>query len=816
MKIKTILVFALLCLVALPAVAESPYIYGWHFWRDGANIDCGGGGKAGWICELNQNSAGMPDVEKFKRMADEGHTIIMRVDWAPNYTFPPSASDYDTYASRYAFWVEKLKDYCHIWIVGNEEFMNYDCFRTLRKAIHAIQPEAIFCPGSPHSKDMTMSILQDYVDGMVVHTESVSWVNEVDSGYVTGKTKPLYITEFAGAPPNTATLQRTVYNAVGQHNLTHPHKIECATRFVYYEYGNDYAALQMQPMQNMDFCEATLVGYTNSYSQPYLTIGNISVAGASETTAQVSWTTDAGATAQVEYWEDKELAQHWSNFVDSNNTIHSVTLTGLIPGKTYHYQVKSYRSGRPLTITQVQTFVHQPPTSGTITGYVKQYNGTPVEEATVTRTPGGYTYTTDETGRYTIAGCAAGSYTISVSSPRTSSASKTVSVSAGETVQTDISVAPKVNYLTNGSFESDLTGWTSFSDAPKSVSSTNWFGGIAPRTGAKFIGREANYAKPNGGAYQRVTGLASGNYTFTVFAHNYHGDNPYRDTKHRIGIDPTGGTDPTSILIKWCTWDYNFWHWQSEWKQLVTPTASVTGGACTVFIQYTDTIPDGWHVHAFDDAVLAGSALQTQTVASVSAAKTYADGVPVQISNVIATTNKGAVASDVIYVEDADRTSGIRVVMTGLATAVVEGNKVNVIGVLATDGNGERFISATSVTVSAGTAVKPLAMTNKAIGGGDKGYEVGPPSSGQLGVASGVGLNNVGLLVRTTGQVVSTGTGYVMISDGSPNPLKVDTSRVTNAPAQGASVTVTGVVSLDAGVPAPSPVIRPRGNADIN
>lgn len=806
---KTLLMAAALLSVAtVPSLAESPYIYGWHFWRDGANIDCGNG-KGSWVTGLDYSTNFQPDLDKFRRIADEGHTIIMRIDWDSQNRFPTNPADYAKFAARYAFWVDKLKDYCHIWLIGNEEPMNYECFREVRKAVHAIQPEAIFCAGAPHYETQCVQALGDYLDGMAAHTYSTSFIDAMNAATPAGKTKLAYITEFQSAPPNTNPSDlRNAFYAFSNYNQTHGHKLECACKFVYYEFGSEYSSLQMQPMQNADFNEATsTTAFTNSYAQPYIAISNIAATGTSNSTAQITWDTDVGSTGQIEYWEAGEVAQHWSDFSgDENVTAHTAEIGSLTPGHTYHYIIKSWRGHRPLTISGVQTYVHEPPNSGTITGYVRTHGGAPVHGAGVTRTPGNYTFTTGPDGSFVIAGCPQGSYSLSCSSPGTSTGTSwgSFEVSAGQTSTVNLAVTPKVNYLTNASFESGLGGWTSFGNAPSAYTGP-WFGDIGARSGSTFIGIANNWGTPKGGVYQRRTGLTSGTYNAAVWANQYHGDNPYTETRDRLGIDPTGGTDPNSASVRWSEWNYNFWHWRSEWKQLVSPSVTVSGGACTVFVQYDDQSLYGWHIHAFDDAALVGAALETQVVSSPAAAKAIENGSPVQLNGMIATTDRSALGTDVLYIEDPDRTSGIRVAMTGIATAVSEGDTVNVIGVMR--GADEPYIEATSVSASAGAPLEPLGLVNGSVGGG--------PTQYQLGVKGGVGVNNLGVLVRTTGRVLTTQAGRLEITDGSDpiHPLRIDVSHISNTPAVGDYVAVTGIASIEhlSGLP----VLLVRKSADV-
>ena len=814
MKLKLTVIAALLCLIALPASAESPYIFGWHFWRDSANIDSGL--RSGWVTEYQAGSTNFqPDVDKFKRIADEGHTIIMRLDWGDGQTFPDDSSNDWIFAARYAYLVDQLKDYCHIWLIGNEEFMDYDCFRTVRKAVHAVQPEAIFCPGSPHSSSETMVTLGNYADGLASHGSSTTWLSSLDAAMPEGKTKLCYITEFAGAPPNLDNQLRTDYNNFNYYNATHTHKLECATRFVYFEYGSEYTALQMEPMQNADFREAALGNFTNSYANPYVQITNITVTGLTDTTAQVTWNTDLPSTAQVEYWEKKGTEQFWSSFYDLNAYSHSAVITGLQAGHTYEFLVKAYSDSHPLTLSKVQTYVHEPPTSGTIAGQVTLMDGTPVHDAKVARSPGGVSFITDQDGNYTIRGCPAGTYSVTVTSSLTRSLTvASVQVAEGNTTQLDVELVPKVNYLQNPGFESNMTGWTSFDSAP-GIQSGTWYASIQPHGGSKFLGYAVNWGMPDGGVYQRVAGLPAGTYQFSAYVHLYFLEHPYSETKHRVGLDPYGGTNPASGNIRWSDWEYNFWIGESEWHQLESPAYTVNSGVATVFIEYEDTCMNGWHIHAYDDTALTGPAVQAMTVPNAAEAKAFADGALLEITGMTATTDKDAVGTDVIYIEDSERMAGIKVNMTSIGTAVSEGNTVTVTGTMATDGNQERYIQANSVTAGAGTPLDPLGVVNKSTGGDDFQYDAGPPVKGQRGVSGSYGTNNIGLLVRTTGEVTAAGTGYVMISDGSPVPIKVDASHITNAPSVGQEVAVTGISSVEVSGSDLVSVLRARKNADM-
>jgi hypothetical protein len=160
-----------------------------------------------------------------------------------------------------------------------------------------------------------------------------------------------------------------------------------------------------------------------------------------------------------------------------------------------------------------------------------------------------------------------------------------------------------------------------------------------------------------------------------------------------------------------------------------------------------------------------------------------------------------AVFDDCFYVEEADRSSGIRVApLPGVSVAVRD--KLLVRGLLGTSSDGERYIQAQSIqnVGQAPTPTAPLGMANRALGGGD--WEYDPlTGAGQRGVSGGCGLNNIGLLVRAWGRVAEieqvTPATWFRIGDGSGVNVKcVVPSGVTIDPGW-QHVCVTGVSSCE-------------------
>ncbi|MEN6355812.1 MAG: carboxypeptidase regulatory-like domain-containing protein [Armatimonadota bacterium] len=166
---------------------------------------------------------------------------------------------------------------------------------------------------------------------------------------------------------------------------------------------------------------------------------------------------------------------------------------------------------------------------------------------------------------------------------------------------------------------------------------------------------------------------------------------------------------------------------------------------------------------------------------TIAGAKSGEEGDPVKVNGAVVTaTAGGGVATDTIFVEEANRTAGIKVQMTGMPATIQFGDKVNIAGKIYT-ANGEKYIAATSIsraTTTAspdGPAVAELSMNNKAAG----------DSVSQ------------GMFIKTWGKVSDSATGSFKISDGSASPIKVLCSSTATMPADNDYIRVRGVVGKD-------------------
>jgi len=78
--------------------------------------------------------------------------------------------------------------------------------------------------------------------------------------------------------------------------------------------------------------------------------------GVTETTADICWVTNEKSTSQVEYWSSPSVLSP----LDETLVIkHQVHLTGLTPGTTYHYKVRSTDRADNLRVSDKYTFTTQ-------------------------------------------------------------------------------------------------------------------------------------------------------------------------------------------------------------------------------------------------------------------------------------------------------------------------------------------------------------------------------------------------------------------------------------------------------------------------
>lgn len=202
------------------------------------------------------------------------------------------------------------------------------------------------------------------------------------------------------------------------------------------------------------------------------------------------------------------------------------------------------------------------------------------------------------------------------------------------------------------------------------------------------------------------------------------------------------------------------------------------------------------------------------TVPGIAFAKSLPDGEEVLLPPMVVTAGTAQI-SGAFYIEEANRTTGIRV---ATSESIDRGDLVTVRGILRTDAC-ERYIEAVDITiVSAGAQIPdPIGFNGASLGGG-------PLAPYVPGVTGSQGANNVGLLVRTWGRVRSLGTNCFYIDDGSRMPppasgevlVKVSCPPGISIPDVGWYVAVTGICSSELSGADCIRVVRVRDDDDLD
>lgn len=198
---------------------------------------------------------------------------------------------------------------------------------------------------------------------------------------------------------------------------------------------------------------------------------------------------------------------------------------------------------------------------------------------------------------------------------------------------------------------------------------------------------------------------------------------------------------------------------------------------------------------------------------TIKEAKLLPDGADVVVSGATASVAGGEMGNT-IYVQQSDRSSGIQVRFPTTPPSIGRGMVLDIRGTMTTT-QGERAISDPEVVlIRTESSPRPLAMKNASVGGGDYHYSPGPPETGQKGVSGSVGLNNIGLLIQTSGRVKTTDTGVFTIEDGSGATVRCSCPGIT-PPSKGSYVIVTGVSSCEQSGQELVRVLRVRNSSDI-
>lgn len=247
------------------------------------------------------------------------------------------------------------------------------------------------------------------------------------------------------------------------------------------------------------------------------------------------------------------------------------------------------------------------------------------------------------------------------------------------------------NFLTNGGFEGAFTtlsgdqprqvaeNWTPWhipatEDMPSFQNASPKYQPVAPdasrvRTGSNSQLYFSFFETHQGGIYQQVSNVTNGEeYRFSIYAHIWSStfddvdisEDP-GDVALRVGIDPTGGTDGTSVNIIWST-PAIFYDTYRQYSVIATAASSTI----TVFVESTIGTPVQNSYIYLDDAVLESTSQTTApTVAPTATPIESGIGISTPTSEVI---NNPATNTPVIVTVPPTATQNIIVLPTSTPT----------------------------------------------------------------------------------------------------------------------------------------------------
>lgn len=561
---------------------------------------------------------------------------------------------------------------------------------------------------------------------------------------------------------------------------------------------------------------STKAGYTAFQSRPKpsraVVSGTPSVVSQGPAKVRIDFTSDRSATAQIMYGTTNAYGMVTQREA-TPTTMHSISIDGLLPNTVYHYRIRLGAGEYADNFSSDYAFTT---VAGNVVGLVGEVSVTDVttNSATISWTTtvpsagavrygSGYDYTSLASGATLTTNH---SITLTGLAPDTTYQCRILSVASGygnlnreiDPVTTDKTPA----LLGNGGFESfgPKQPWIIYGRSDGRVTGT-WYWGFAARSGGAFFGSAASWDHKTGGCYQEVGAVPGHEYQVTAYTRCYQSAGAPGDDAARLGIDPTGGTDPASTNIVWGSWAYS-----DDWTPM-SVSATAAADKMTIYVDIRQPFGYEWNINVVDDVALADVTFVDMPLSEV---KTAPVGTAVSATGVVCTANFG----DHIYVQEPDGFCAMRV--NGLSGASV-GDLVRFRGAVAFTGP-QKSVDSTDIQVeSTGSDPMPAGMLIRSVGGA--------PIPGQTALlVDGQGIYTLNQLVKICGRVVGPETGqngFFYVDDGSrrtTEPTDGKIKVILPSPmtvAAGTTVAVEGIAEAEQAGGQWTPVIRMRASDDV-
>jgi len=238
------------------------------------------------------------------------------------------------------------------------------------------------------------------------------------------------------------------------------------------------------------------------------------------------------------------------------------------------------------------------PGTGTVVGTVLDDSGSPLKDAVVSARPGGHRAVTLSDGTFNLL-AHPGVYAVTAEKRGYGAATVgDVAVTQGQSARLPFTLPAHLPAaLQNGDFEAeDLSGWTRWG-AVDGIQAGPWYADIAAHEGGRFLGSAVNCGAKDGGVQQSIAARPGSDVVVQAWTLTY--KDGTAGLRNRVGIDPTGGTDPGAGRVVWSSWIETGGSWER-----IAVAAPAQAERVTIFLEHDQDPANAWNVSAFDGVEL--------------------------------------------------------------------------------------------------------------------------------------------------------------------------------------------------------------------
>ncbi len=330
-----------------------------------------------------------------------------------------------------------------------------------------------------------------------------------------------------------------------------------------------------------------------------IVLTNTSFTPVSGTEVEVAFDTNVATTGTVVYKTGSPVFETIVPAEATMKTSHTITVHHLTPDTSYEMSILAHNPARNVR-RSTPVAVSTPNESATFTGHAESQRG-PVAGAKVILEPSGLSTWADESGDFSFADAPTGRHTLRMEAVAYETVTQQVEVTSDGLATAEVTMVAYSDLL-DGSNNNPIEGWTEYGDFDGQWDSGAW--SVYARTGPKWVGTVGNYSPKTGGIYRTVQTQTGRPYLFSGYVLTDAYGSPEYDPIEglavaRIGVDPTGGTDPAGPTVIWGRYRFT----RHTWKEIPVPFTAA-GPQATLFAEHKwedyYLLPP-WYIAGFDD-----------------------------------------------------------------------------------------------------------------------------------------------------------------------------------------------------------------------